>query len=385
MERSRAITEKAIIELGRLTIETVLNMSAEEVAGPPARGKKKGDIRHHGSQPGNVKVGGKRVQVARPRLRSRDGKEVPVAAYETLKVDPKRADRALGRVLAGVSTRDYAGIFDEAAEEVGVSRSSVSRESSKAAEESLKELCSRPIPTRQLAILIDGTNVGEVMAISSVGIDESGTKRVLGLVEGSSENSVSAGALLDSMIERGVDPKLPTLFVIDGSKALRKAILERFAGAVVQRCQLHKIRNVLAHLPLAKRKYYETKLNMAFRLAHPEAVQKLEEIAKELEVLHPGAAASLREGMPETLTVRRLNLPPLLVSSLRSTNLIEAGFSKAKTKLRRVTNFSSGAMSLRWAAATLRLAEQGFRTVKGVKDTWMLRAALDEPLRVQVK
>lgn len=385
LERSREIAESAMLQIGRLTIETVLNMSAEELAGPPARGRKKGEVRHHGSQPGNVKIGGKRVQVDRPRLRSKDGKEVPVAAYETLKSDPKRTDRVLNRVLAGVSTRDYAGVFDEAAQEIGVSKSNVSRESSRAAEAALEKLCDRKIEARQLAILIDATHVGEVVAITAVGIDESGAKRVLGVAEGSTENAVCAGALLDSMIERGLDPKLPTLFVVDGSKALKKAILDRFAGGVVQRCQIHKIANVASHLPLAKREYYDMKLNAAFKLAYAEAIQRLEEIAKELELLHPGAAASLREGMPETLTVKRLKLPALLVSSLRSTNLIEASFSRAKSKLKRYTNFSSGGMSLKWSAAALTLAEQGFRRVKGHKDIWMLKAVLDEPLEVQVK
>jgi putative transposase len=385
LEKSRQITEKAILDIGRLTIETVLNMSAEDAAGPPQRGKRKGDIRHHGSQPGNVKVGGKRVQVDRPRLRTRSGQEAPLAAYELLKTDPKRADRALSRVLAGVSTRDYAGIFDEAGEEVGVSRSNVSRESAKAAEGALKELTERRIEARQLAILIDGTNVGEVVAVTAVGIDESGTKRVLGLAEGASENAASVGSLLDSVIERGVDPLLPTLFVIDGSKALKKAIKDRFSGAVIQRCQIHKVRNVIGHLPLAVRDLYDKKLNLAFKLPYGEALDRLELIAKELEVLHPGAANSLREGMPETLTVKRLNLPPLLVSSLRSTNLIESSFTRAKTRLRRFSNFSSGGMSLKWSAAALKLAEQGFRRVKGVKDLWMLKASLDQPLEVLAK
>jgi putative transposase len=385
LEKSRLIAEGAIIEIGRLTLETVLNMSAVEAAGEPQRGKKKDEIRHHGSQPGNVKIGGKRIQVERPRLRSKDGHEVPVPAYEILKKDPKRADRALTRVLAGVSSRDYSGIFDEAGGELGVSKSNVSRESAKAAEQALKEITERKILTRQLAILIDGTNVGEVVAITAVGINEAGGKSVLGISEGASENAASVGALLDSLIERGLDPSVPTLFVIDGAKALKKAIKDRFQGGAIQRCQIHKLRNIVDHLPLAKRGYYEKKIGLAFRLPYAEALARLEQIAKELELLHPGAAASLREGLHETLTVSRLNLPPLLVSSLRSTNIIEAGFSKAKSKLRRFTNFSSGAMSLKWCACALAVAENGFRTIKGVRDLWMLKAALDQPIQVQAK
>lgn len=137
------------------------------------------------------------------------------------------------------------------------------------------------------------------------------------------------------------------------------------------------------HLPLTKRKYYETKLNMAFRLPYAEALDRLEQIAKELDLLHPGAAASLREGLQEILTVKRLGLPDLLVSTLRSTNLIESSFSRAKSKLKKITHFPSGGISLRWCASGLKLAESGFRTVKGVKDLWMLKAALDSPLEVK--
>lgn len=385
IERSRELLEATVAEMGKLTLETVLAMSAIEVAGEPQQGKQRGEVRHHGSQGGYARVGGKRMKIERPRLRSKDGKEVPVPAYEMLKKDPQAAERALGRVLKGVSTRDYAGIFDEAGQELGVSRSSVSRESSKAAERALKDLMERPLQERQLAIFIDGTALGECVAVTAIGIGESGLKRVLGLSEGATENAASVGALLDSIIERGLDPSLATLFVVDGSKALAKAIRARFPAAVIQRCQIHKLRNVLEHLPLAKRDYYKAKLDVAFRLPYEQAQDKLEMIAKEIEVLHPGAAASLREGLSETLTVLRLRLPGTLVPSLRSTNLIESSFSRAKGRLRRFTNFSSGAMALKWCAAALSLAEQGFRRVRGVKDLWVLKAALDQLLEAQVR
>lgn len=385
MERSREIVHDAMLEIGRLTLETVLSLSAVEVAGEPARGKRKGEVRHHGSQPGHVKLGGKRIQVDRPRLRDRAGHEVAVPAYGVLKTDPKAGERALNRVLRGVSTREYKGIFDEAGQEIGLSKTTVSRMSSKAAEAKLEALTSRRIETRQLAVMLDGVHIGDCVCVAAVGIDEKGAKRVLGLTEGATENSASVGALLDSLIERGLDPEAPILFVVDGSKALRKAVRDRFPHAVVQRCRLHKIRNVLDHLPLAKRKYVNAKLNLAYRLPYDEALAKLEEIAKELEVLHPGAASSLREGLIETLTVSRLNLSPLLASSLGSTNLIEGSFSRARAKLGKITNYSSGKMAMRWCASALALAEQGFRTLKGVKDLWMLKAVLDTHLEVKTK
>lgn len=385
MERSRHIVEGAIVDLGKLTLDTVLAMSAAQVGGEPQRGKKKGEILHHGWQGGRVYVSGKRLKVDKPRLRRRGGKEVAVPAYETMRKDPKSADRALARVVKGISTREYAGVFDEAGEEVGISRSSVSRQVSEASEKKLRSLMERPIQTRQLAILLDGVHVGSHLALTAVGVDEKGLKRILGLQEGGSENSAVAGSLLDSLIERGVDPNAPILFVLDGAKALRKAVLESFPHAQIQRCRIHKMRNVLEHLPLSKRNYLKAKLSLAYRLPYTQAMERLEQIAKELESIHPGACASLREGLEETLTVSRLNFSELLISSLSSTNIIESSFSRAKHRLRRITHFSSGAMALRWIASALLIAEENFRTLKGHKDLWMLKTALDHPLEALSK
>ncbi len=210
-----------------------------------------------------------------------------------------------------------------------------------------------------------------------MGVDEAGRKQVLGLSEGASESAASVGALLDSMIERGMDSSLGILFILDGSKAIAKAVKDRFPKAMIQRCQVHKLRNVLDHLPEGKRRRYSAMIRLAWRLPYEQALARLEEIAKELEVLHPGAAASLREGMAETLTVTKLDLPESLCRSLRSTNIVESSFSRASSKLRRVTNFSSGKNAMNWLATAMTLAEQGFRAVVGYKDIWTLKAALD--------
>ena len=385
LEKSRGIVESTLAELGRLTLETVLGMSAAQVAGEPRRGKKKGEVRHHGSQLGNVKVAGRRIQLERPRLRSKDGKEVLVPAYETLKKDPGSADRALARVMRGVSTREYEGVFDEAGEELGVSRSNVSRLAKEAGEKALKDLMQKKIESRQLAILIDGIHIAKSVILAAVGIDEKGSKQVLGLQEGATENSTAVGSLLRSMTGRGLDNELPVLFVLDGAKALSKAVKELFPNAQIQRCRVHKMRNVLEHLPLAKRSYFKAKLNLAYRLPYKEAMEKLMELAKELEVIYPGAANSLREGLHETLTLSRLVASPLLVVSLSTTNVIESSFSRARHRLRRVTNVSSGAMALRWCACALSIAQENFRTLKGFKDLWMLQTALDYPLEVIAK
>ena len=385
LEKSRGIVESTLTELGKLTLETILSMSAVQVAGEPCRGKKKGDVRHHGSQGGNVKVAGRRIQVDHPRLRTKGGKEVPVPAYETLKSDPASADRALSRVMKGVSTREYEGIFDEAGAELGVSRSNVSRQVKEASEKALRAIAERKIESRQLAILIDGIHIGGSVILSAVGVDARGRKQVLGIQEGATENSAAVGSLLNSLAHRGLEKDLPILFVLDGAKALSKAVKDLFPNAAIQRCRVHKMRNVLEHLPLAKRRYFKAKLNLAYRLPYEEALEKLGELAKELEVLHPGAAGSLREGLHETLTLSRLAVSPLLVESLSTTNVIESSFSRVRSRLRRVTHFSSGGMALRWCASALSIAEENFRTVKGHKDLWMLQTALDHPLEVLSK
>jgi len=300
VDASRCLVEEVLLEIGRLTLETVLSMSAVDVAGEPRRGKEKGPVRHHGSQPGRLMVGGKRIQVDRPRLRSKDGHEVGVPAYEALSRDPKQADRVLSRVLKGISTREYRGVFDEPSEELGLSKSNISRKVAEAGEEALKALTERPITTRQLAVFVDGIHIGDSMAISAVGVDEAGRKQVLGLSEGATESAASVGVLLDSMIERGMDPSLGILFILDGSKAIARAVKDRFPNGVIQRCQVHKLRNVLDHLPEGKRRRYAALIDLAWKLPYEQAIAKLEEIAKELEVLHPGAAASLREGMAGT-------------------------------------------------------------------------------------
>ena len=382
LERSRDIIEEAIGQIGRLTIESILGMSAIEVAGTPERGKKGEDVYHYGSQSGNVKVGGKRIQVERPRLRSKDGKEVKVPAYEILKEDPKSGQRALERVLKGVSAREYQGVFDEASKELGLSKSQISREFVEASEKALKELMNRQITSRQLAIMIDGIHVGSSVVLVAIGIDALGSKSILGIQEGASENSSAVGCLLSSVIGKGVNPEEGILFILDGAKALSKAVNEFFPYAQIQRCRVHKMRNVLEHLPESKRSYIKAKMNLAYRLSYQEALAKLQDLAKELEVNHPGAAASLREGLEQTLTVSKLAVSPLLVHSLSTTNLIESSFSRARSRMRKVTNFTSGQMVLRWCASALVLAEQNFRSIKGVKDLWMLKSALDNQLEI---
>jgi transposase-like protein len=264
------------------------------------------------------------------------------------------------------------------AETVGVSRSAVSRKFVEVSAESLKKLCERDLTGLDLlALYVDGARYGQHVVVVAVGVDTQGKKHVLGLVEGSTENTAVCRRLLSDLVGRGVDPEKRYLFVIDGSKALRRGIDEVFgAGSEVQRCRNHKIRNVADHLPKDLRSQLTSTMRAAYRLDASEGMAKLKLQAKWLEHEHPSAAASLLEGLEETFTVNRLGLSDALRRSFATTNLIENPHSAARLRTGRVTNWQDGSMVARWAAAAFLDAEKNFRRVMGCRDLWMLEAAL---------
>jgi transposase-like protein len=386
IEHAEAAIDDLIDVMGRATIEAVLLMSAAAVAGPKQQGKKAGrDIAYHGSQTGRVALKERQLRVTKPRLRKKaprpgEAGEVEIPAYEAMRKDGRLADRMLEILIDGVSTRRYEGVLPEMAATVGVSKSQVSRETIEAGERLLKEMAERDLKGLELlAIWIDGLQLGGHHVICAVGVDAKGYKHVLGLREGATENAVVATALLEDLVRRGLDPARPRLFVIDGSKALRSAIGAVFgADQPVQRCRNHKQRNVTSHLPKDQHEQAIATMRAAFKLEAAEGVAKLEQYASWLEREWPGAAASLREGLEELFTVNRLGLTISLRRCLGTTNLIDNGHSAARDRMRRVKNWQSGEMALRWTAASFEAASRGFRRIMGYKDIWMLKAILDE-------
>jgi transposase-like protein len=282
-------------------------------------------------------------------------------------------------LLRGVSTRQYRAGLPAMAETVGVSRSSVSREAIEASEEELRRLCERRLDELELLIIyVDGVIFGEHHVLVAVGGDEKGTKHVLGIAEGASENQVVARGVLEDLVRRGVRPDRKYLFVIDGSKALRAAIDAVFgAENPVQRCRHHKIENVMGYLPEELKPQVKAVMRSAFRLSASEGRARLEKQAEWLEHDYPSAAASLREGLAEMFTVNRLGLSPSLMRCLVSTNIIESPHSGVRLRTRRVCRWRDGKMVLRWAAAALLMTEKSFRKIMGYRDLWMLKAALD--------
>ena len=389
IENAQVAIDDLIDVMGRATIEAVLLMSAAQLAGPKQQGKKTDrDIAYHGSQAGRVALKERQIRVTKPRLRKKATKpgetgEVEIPAYEAMRKDGRLADRMLEILIAGVSTRRYKHVLPEMAETVGVSKSEVSRETIEAGERLLKELAERDLSALEiLAVWIDGIQLGPYHVICAVGVDVGGNKHVLGLREGATENAVVAKALLEDLVGRGLDPKRRYLFVIDGAKALRCAIDGVFgADQPVQRCRNHKIRNVVGHLPEDQHEQAKATMRAAFKLDAKEGTAKLQQYASWLEQEWPDAAASLREGLGEMFTINRLGLPSALRRCLGTTNVIDNGHSAARDRMRRVKNWQSGSMALRWTAAAFDAASKGFRRIMGHEHLWMLKAALDEPRR----
>ena len=386
VEQAQCAIDDLVDVMGRATIEAVLAMSAEQLAGPKQQGKRTDrDVVYHGTQRGRVALKERQLGVQRPRLRKRhrrqgESGEVEIPAYEALAKDTRLADRMLQIMMAGVSTRRYEQVLPEMAQQCGISKSQVSREFIEAGERLLKELAERDFSKHDLLVVyVDGLQFGPYHVICAVGVDSSGHKHVLGFREGATENAQVATALLEDLVTRGLSPDRRRLFVIDGSKALRKAIDQVFGREnPVQRCRNHKVRNVLGHLPKDQHDQAKSTLKAAFRLGADEGIAKLKQYASWLERDWPSAAASLHEGLDELFTINRLGLPSKLRRCLGTTNLIDNSHSAVRERTRRVKHWRDGTMALRWTAASFAACEKNFRRIMGHAELWMLKAALDE-------
>ena len=287
-----------------------------------------------GHVPSSLVMGGRRVEIRRPRARSTDGHELRLPSWQAWSSHDPLDERAFEQMVLGVSTRRYARSLEPLPEEVevrGIGKSAVSERFVVGTRRRLAELMRRDLSGLKLvALLLDGVHFAEHVVLAAVGIDVDGGKHPLGLREGATENATACKALLEDLIERGLDPNRVILVVIDGAKALRRAVLDTFGErALIQRCQAHKKRNVTDALPERVRASVRTAINQAYASRDPKRARRLlENLAHKLESAHPGAAASLREGIDETLTVMALHLSEGLERVLSSTNLIENLFSR---------------------------------------------------------
>jgi putative transposase len=356
-----------------------------EVVGPRGRHDRERTAVRHGHESGEVTLGGRRVAVERPRVRSADRREeVRLQTYEHFADRDPLARVVMERMLASVSTRRYARTAEPVGTEVeakerATSKSSVSRTFVERTRRSLGELMTRRLDDVRLAVMmIDGLELQGRTNVVALGITTEGVKIPLGLWEGSTENATVATALLADLVERGLDPEQGILFVVDGAKALRKAIRNVFGDAPVQRCLRHKERNVLDHLPERDRSVVKQRLRRAWALdEHGRALDQLKALASELDRSYPGAAGSLREGLEETLTLTRLGVSGNLKRTLESTNPCESMIEIVRRTQRNVKRWSSGEMALRWTAAGMLEAEKQFRKIIGYRDLATLVIAIE--------
>lgn len=378
--------ERFCLAAGVAALTQMMEQDAAELCGP--RHGRGGGRRAHrwGHTGGRLGFHGGRVAVARPRVRARSGAELALPSWEAAQAEDWLGRWAMNLMLINVSTRRFGRAVrlpegDLAATPgAGVSKSAVSRRFVALSAERLAEWMASDLSQLDLlAIQIDGMHISEeLMLLAAVGIDGNGVKHPLGLLEGASENAAVVQALLDNLIERGLDPNVCRLFIVDGSKALIKAIRKTFGRhAPLQRCQIHKARNVVERLPRHLHASVRKGLRQAWELDDAEKAERLvRNLARRLEQVAPGVGASILEGLDEMLTVIRLGLPLPLRRSLACTNIIENMMGTIRRVCRNVKHWRDASMALRWTAAAMQEAAKGFRRLKACKQLHLLRAAL---------
>jgi putative transposase len=378
------------VGVGLGVLHELMETEVDDIVGPKSQHDATRVAVRHGHEAGAVTLGGRRVGVARPRVRAKDGSgEVALETYEHFADRDPLARLVLEQMLAGVSTRRMRRTREPVGEEItakerSVSKSAISRTFIARTAEQLLGLMARRLDDVRLAVLmIDGVELKGRTNIVALGISTDGVKIPLGLWEGSTENAAVATSLLTDLVERGLDTEQGILCVLDGSKALRKAVRDVLGTHTpVQRCVRHKERNVMDHLPDRDRPAVKRRLRAAWALAdHKTAIERLRGLAGELAHSHPGACASLREGLEETVTVQRLGITGKLKRTLESTNPIESMIECIRRTSRNVKHWQNGDMALRWTAAGMLEAERQFRRVIGHADLATLAIAVERDLK----
>ncbi|MGO9613212.1 MAG: IS256 family transposase [Dissulfurispiraceae bacterium] len=366
-------------EAGLLLMSAAMDSECERIAGSKDSKNPLRAANWWGSDLSPVYYDKQKVLIDRPRLRGKDNKEIPLATFQAFR-DPKgMRSSVMKNMVLGISSRNYEEAVKGFVEGYGIKKSSVSRHFVKATAEQMREFLERDLAGLDpVAIFIDGIEFKGHLLVVALGMNRDGRKHVLGLWQGATENATICAELLEDMARRGLNIGMDYLFVLDGSKALRSAVAKMFGTkALVQRCQQHKRRNVLAHLPKEHQHSIDARISAAYNMAaYDDARKSLELTVKYLENLNPSAAASLKEGLEETLTIHKLGVTGLLIKTLSTTNPIESCFSVTRTITGRVKRWRGDDMVQRWAVASLLRAEKKFRRVKGYREIPKLIAAL---------
>jgi putative transposase len=372
------------VAAGMAVMQALFEAEITEACGPKGKHDAGRAAVRHGTGKGSVTLGGRRVAVERPRARTVDGHEVPLASYEHFAAEDMLTQVVMERMLAGVATRRHVRTGEPVGEKVSgteksTSKSAISRRFVRQTETALAELMARDLTDLDIkVVMLDGEHMAERCVVVALAITADGTKVPVGLWDGSTENKTVVRALLADVVSRGLAFDDGLLVVCDGAKALAAAVREVFgAKALIQRCTLHKRRNIADHLPDKEKAWVDAKLVKALNHPDPDAgLRNAKSLAAQLGKNYPSAAASLREGLEEMFTVARLGLDGRLAKTLTTSNPVESMISIARATNRNVTRWRDGQMVLRWTAAGMLNAERSFRRIKGYKQMPQLVAAL---------
>lgn len=374
--------------VGRIFIQSVMESEVRELAGERFQRYDRRGVYRWGSESGFCVIDGQRVPIERPRVRSREkNQEIPLGSYELFQRASLMDETVWNKIMLGLTMRSYKQVVQQFADAYGLEKSATSDHFVEASRLKLKQLMTRSLEDIPLiAILIDGTIFKGQSIIVAIGIDRLGNKLVLGMEQGTTENTIVVQGLMDQMSARGVTFHQPRLYLLDGSRALRAAVI-RFAGdaAFIQRCQVHKIRNVTGYLPEAERPGVKFRMRAAY--LQREAVDARNDLFKlhdELMEVNPSAAASLAEGLDETLTVIDLRISPRLTRTLSNTNIIESAFSLVAKICTQVKRWQGRDHRLRWVASSLLFAESRWNRLHGHQGMPALVKTLDAAYSLRV-
>lgn len=376
---AKAAVEHLAEELGIMLMLAAIEAEAEGIAGKKHTKDLNRKANWWGEQKGYVCYEDKKIPVMKPRLRDKENKEVTLQSYDAFQSMEVVKKVCMGDLISGLTCRKYENVAERFIEGFGIQKSSVSRTYVKATKEEMQKLMERDLKALDIcAIFIDGIDFKGQMLVVALGLDTEGRKHILGIWQGATENSEVCANLLDDLERRGLSCDKNYLFVMDGSKSLRKGVAKKFGKrGIVQRCQFHKRRNVKSHLPVEHQNRIDMRMSAAYKMTkYEDAKASLEKTITHLEAINPSAASSLKEGLEETLMVHKLGLSDALRRSLSNTNIIESCFSTTRTLTDKVKRWRDGSMVERWAAVALLEAEKGFRRIKGYKDMPNLLTAL---------
>lgn len=360
--------------------EQMMHWEVDQIVGPKRKANALREAVRWGSQKGYCVLAGQKVPLQRPRVRDVRQREVPLGSYETLQRGSLIEDAVWHKIMHGLTTRRYSAIVRELKEAYGIEKSTISEHFIEASRGRLQKLETRTLGQYHFcALFLDGTCFERQQIVVALGLTFQGEKLVLGLRQGATENSTVVKQLLEDLQQRGIDFEVPRLYVLDGGKALHASVRKMAAPcAVIQRCQVHKIRNVVEHLTQEHQSSVRTKLRNAYQMRdYADAKRALDLLLHQLMHLNPSAARSLEEGMEETLAMHRLRIPSKLRGSLASTNLIESAFSLVETVCRNVKRWHGGDQYLRWVASALLWAESRWNRISGYRELPILVKELE--------